>query len=205
MMAWNAVCSAVPRVPVADAELVGTRRVFAASDDTRCLSLRRQRQTTPFTMATAGAQAVWTGRWKVHYWERQVVTSQRLLSICQILLLLPDTSFRKVFERGLLVCAPSFRWYQIILLDKRGYVGMNNLPRVVLQPRDDRESNAQPLDSMSNALPLCCHAAQIILVLKIFIWTSPYPHYHSHCKCFWLWIWLTFIICMWPGFQKVLP
>jgi len=37
-------------------------------------------------------------------------------------------------------------------------MGVNNLPRVVTQPRPRRESNSRPLDRKSDALPLRYHA-----------------------------------------------
>ena len=40
---------------------------------------------------------------------------------------------------------------------------MNNLPRVVTQPRPGRESNSRPLDRKSDVLPLRHHATTVLL------------------------------------------
>jgi len=44
------------------------------------------------------------------------------------------------------------------------HMGVNNLPRVVSQPRPGRESNSRPLDRKSDALPLRHHATPQVVV-----------------------------------------
>ena len=53
-------------------------------------------------------------------------------------------------------------------------LGVNNLPRVVTQPRPGRLSNSRPLDRKSDALPLRQHATQSVIAYKL-----PLPFY-SH-------------------------